>query len=224
MPLRRLLAVLASVAAALLWAIPGAAAQETTTSTTSTTSTTTPAPTTTEPVPPPLPSCQEVLASDPDGSVSGDDPTRIRLAPSSGRRVTVELHYTGGAGGVDVRNCVSFTSSGGQEVVTQDTTSLCCVSFDRRFSILLPRQPTPGTEVCAQEAIREAFSDGLEVSFTVTFTNRVCRVVPGGSRVGSQEGELPFTGPAHLLPLALLAAGAMAIGATALLVARARPR
>jgi hypothetical protein len=237
MPLRRLLAVLASVAAVLLWAIPGAAAQETSTSTSTTTSTTTtstttptptptaPAPTTTEPVPSPLPSCQEVLAFDRDGSVSGDDPTRIRLAPPSGRRVTIDLHYTGGAGGVDVRNCVSFTSSsGGREVVTQDTTSLCCVSFDRRFSVLLPRQPTPGTEVCAQEAIREAFSDGLEVSFTVTFTNRVCRVVPGGSRVGPQEGELPFTGPAHLLPLAPLAAVAIALGATALLVARARPQ
>jgi hypothetical protein len=64
----------------------------------------------------------------------------------------------------------------------------------------------------------------LEVSFTVTFTNRVCRVVPGGSRVGPQEGELPFTGPTHLLPLAPLAAVAIALGATALLVVRARPQ
>ena len=194
-----------------------AAPSQGTTSTTSTTSTTMPAPTTTTspPTRPPLPSCREVLASDPKGSVFGDDPTRIRVVGlPRARRLTVDLHYTGGAGGVDVRNCVSLLSSAGEEVATQDSPSLCCVSFDHRFSVLLPHQPAPGTRVCAQEAVREAFSDGLDVGFSVVFTNRVCLVMPVAS-----PGELPFTGPVHAVPLAVAAVLAIALGVAVLLAA-----
>jgi hypothetical protein len=225
--LRRLIGVLALVATQLLWVTAGTAAGQTTTSTstttttttttTSTTSTTTPAPTTTTaaPAPPPLPSCRAVLASDPRGSVSGDA-TRIRVVGlPRARRLTVDLHYTGGAGGVDVRNCVALLSPSGEEVVTQDTPSLCCVAFDRRFSVPLPHQPAPGTRFCAQEAIREAFSDGLEVGFSVVFTNRVCKVMPRGS-----QGELPFTGSAPTVPLASLAALGIALGVALLRAAR----
>jgi hypothetical protein len=182
-------------------------------------------PTTTEPVPPLLPSCQKVLAFDRDGSVSGDDPTRIRLAPPSGRRVTVDLHYTGGAGGVDVRNCVSFTSSsGGREVVTQDTTSLCCVSFDRRFSILAA---TP-----AHAGHRGLRAGGhprgvLRRPGGLIHCDLHQPRLPGGAgRLTGRPpgGRVPFTGPAHLLPLAPLAAVAVALGATALLVVRTRPQ
>jgi hypothetical protein len=130
------------------------------------------------------------------------------------RRLTVDLHYTGGAGGVDVRNCVSLLSSGGEEVATQDTPALCCVSFDHRFSVLLPHQPAPGTKVCAQEALCEAFADGLDVGFSVGFTNRVCRVMPVAS-----PHELPLTGPAHTVPRAALAALAIVLGAAAVLLA-----
>jgi hypothetical protein len=214
---RRLGIVLLVVLAMAATAAPSQSTTSTTstTSATSTTSTTMPAPTTTTapPTPPPLPSCREVLASNPKGSVSGDDPTRIRVVGlPRARRLTVDLHYTGGAGGVDVRNCVSLLSSGGEEVATQDSPSLCCVSFDHRFSVLLPHQPAPGTRVCAQEAIREAFSDGLDVGFSVGFTNRVCLVMPVVS-----PGELPFTGPAHTVPLAALAALAIALGVAVLL-------
>jgi hypothetical protein len=216
---RRLGIVLLVVLAMAATAAPSQSTTSTTSttptpSTTSTTSTTMPAPTTTTapPTPPPLPSCREVLASDPKGSISD---TRIRIVGlPTARRLTVDLHYTGGAGGVDVRNCVSLLSSGGEEVATQDTLGLCCVSFDHRFSVLLPHQPAPGTRVCAQEALRETFADGLDVGFSVVFTNRACRVMPGAS-----PGELPFTGPAHTVPLAALAALAIVLGVAVLLAA-----
>jgi hypothetical protein len=113
-----------------------------------------------------------------------------------------------------VRNCVSLLSSAGEEVATQDSPVLCCVSFDHRFSVLLPHQPAPGTRVCAQQAHRETLRDGTEVAFAVLFTNRVCLVMPVAS-----TGELPFTGPAHTLPLAAFAALAIALGAAVLLAA-----
>jgi hypothetical protein len=126
----------------------------------------------------------------------------------------VDLHYTGG-NPVDVRNCVSLLSSAGEEVVTQDTLGLCCVSFDHRFSVPLPHQPAPGTRVCAQEAHRETLRDGTDVDFVVLFTNRDCLVMPV-----APPGELPFTGPAHTVPLAALAALAIALGVAVLLTTR----
>ena len=46
----------------------------------------------------------------------------------------------------------------------------------------------------------------------MAFTNRVCLVRPVAS-----PGELPFTGPAHTVPLAALAALAIALGVAVLL-------
>jgi hypothetical protein len=100
---------------------------------------------------------------------------------------------------------------------TQDTLGLCCVSFDHLFSVPLPHQPAPGTKVCAQQAHREAFSDGLDVDFSVPFTNRVCLVMPAAS-----PGELPFTGPTHTVPLGVFAALAIELGAVVLHSTRGR--
>jgi hypothetical protein len=207
---RRLGIVLLVVLAMAVTAAPS----QSTTSTSTTSSTTASTTSTTAPGPPPLPSCREVLASNPKGSISGDDPTRIRIAGlPHARQLTVDLHYTDGSP-VEVRNCVSLLSSSGEELATQDSAVLCCVRFDHRFSVLLPHQPAPGTRVCAQEALRETLRDGTEVAFVVLFTNRVCLVMPGAS-----PGELPFTGPAHTVPLAALAALAIVLGVAVLLAA-----
>jgi hypothetical protein len=239
MSLRRLLPASVLVAAQLLWApaVEAASAATTTTTTTSTTSTTstttTTTTTTTTPTSPtrtqpPLPSCGEVLASDPKGSLSGGigDFTRLLpIGPPQGRRLTVVLHLRDPANRIEVRNCVSFRSSSGEEVTTQDERPLCCAipAEDRRFTILLPHTPLPGTRFCAQETIRDTYFNGSQDprdhDHDVHNTNRVCGVIP----TAGSAGQLPFTGAAHAVPLASLAALGIGLGA-ALLFLTTRPQ
>ena len=234
MSLRRLLPASVLVAAQLLWlptAEAASAAATTTSSTTSTTTSTTT--TTTTPTPttrvPPLPSCREVLASDPKGSLNGGpgDFTRLLpIGPPQGRRLTVVLHLLDPANRIDVRTCVSFRSSSGEEVTTHDERPTCCAfpAEDHRYTILLPHAPLPGTRFCAQETFRETFFNGSEdpadFDHSVFFTNRVCGVAP----TGGSGAQLPFTGSAPAVPLASLAALWIGVGAVLLVTTRRRGR
>jgi LPXTG cell wall anchor motif len=125
-----------------------------------------------------------------------------------------------------VRNCVLFRSSSGEELITQDELTCCAVpAEDLRYTILLPHAPLPGTRFCAQEAIRETFFRGSEDpadwAVGVFFTNRVCGVMP----TAGPAGQLPFTGSAHAVPLASLAALGIGVGAALLfLTTRRRER
>jgi hypothetical protein len=234
MSLRRLLPASVLVAAQLLWApaVEAASAATTTTTTTTIATTTTATSTTTTPTStarakPPLPSCREVFASDPKGSLSGGpgDFTRLLpIGPPRGRRLTVVLHLLDPANSIEVRNCVSFRSSSGEEVTTQDERPTCCAvpAEDHRFTILLPHAPLPGTRFCAQETFRETFFNGSEdprdFDYDVFFTNRVCGVTP---TAGSAD-QLPFTGSAHAVPLASLGALGIGVGAALLFLTTRR--
>jgi hypothetical protein len=243
---RRLLAASVLVAAQLLWAPTVEAASAattsttttsttttattTTTSTTSTTTTTTTTPTSTTRAQPPLPSCREVFASDPKGSLTGvaADFTRLLpISPPQGRRLTVVLHILNPANRIEVRNCVLFRSSSGEELITQDELPTCCAvrAEDHRYTILLPHAPLPGTRFCAQEAIRvtvfRGSQDPADWDVGVFSTNRVCGVMP----TAGAAGQLPFTGSAHAVPLASLAALGIGVGAALLfLTTRRRER
>jgi hypothetical protein len=136
----------------------------------------------------------------------------------------VVLHLLDPANGIEVRNCVSFQSSSGEEVTTQDELPTCCAvpAEDHRYTILLPHAPLSGTRFCAQETIRETFFNGSEdprdFDYFVFFTNRVCAVMP----TAGSTGQLPFTGSAHAVPLASLAALGIGLGAALLFLATRR--
>jgi hypothetical protein len=232
MSLRRLLPALVLVATQLLWApaVHAASAATTTTTTTTTTisTTTTTTPTSTTRARPPLPSCREVFASDPNGNLGGGpgDFTRLLpISPPQGRRLTVVLHLLDPANSIEVRNCVSFRSSSGEELITQDERPTCCAvpAEDHRYTILLPHPPLPGTRFCAQAALRETFFQGSEdpsgFDYSVFIINRVCGVMP----TAGAADQLPFTGSAHAVPLASFAALGIGVGA-ALLVLTTRRR
>jgi hypothetical protein len=236
--LRRLLPASVLVAAQLLWtpAVEASSAATTTTTTTSTTTTTTTSttsttstttPTSTSRAVPPLPSCREVFASDPNGTLIGGpgDFTRLLpISPPQGRRLTVVLHLLDPANSIEVRNCVLFRSSSGEELITQDELPTCCAvpAEDHRFTILLPHAPLPGTGFCVQAAFRETFFNGSEdpsqFDYSVFIINRVCGVMP----TAGAASQLPFTGSAHAVPLASLAALGIGVGAALLFLTTRR--
>jgi LPXTG cell wall anchor motif len=232
---RRLVPALAVVAAQLLWAptVGAAGAAVTTRTTSSSTSTTRSTTSTTTPASPghtrpPLPSCREVVASSPKGTPHSGPLFQSKLlpiGPPQGRRLTAVLRLFEPANLIEIRNCISLRSPSGEEEVTiQDERSTCCAYApeDHRYTILLPHELRPGTRFCVQTALRDTWFNGYDdpsfYDYEIQLTNRVCAVMPSAG----SAGQLPFTGPAHVVPLASLAALAIGVGAALLFLTRRR--